>query len=99
VPTYLRAEALLQKGSTADALREFGRILDHRGIDPFAPVVPLAQLGIARARARAGDTAGSRRAYEELFKVWHAADADLWPLTEARTEYGRLSSSTSAVPQ
>ncbi len=96
VPTYLRAEALLQKGSTADALREYNRILVHRGIDPFAPVVPLAHLGIARARARAGDAAGSRRAYEELFKLWHAADADFWPLTEARTEYGRLSSSTSA---
>ena len=80
VPTYLRAAALLQKGATADALRQYGRILEHRGIDPFAPVVPLAQLGIARARARAGDTAGSRRAYEELFTIWHAADADLWPL-------------------
>jgi tetratricopeptide (TPR) repeat protein/predicted Ser/Thr protein kinase len=98
VPTYLRAEALLQKGSAADALREYSRILEHRGIDPFAPVVPLARLGIARARALAGDTPGSRRAYEELFQVWHAADADLWPLMEARTEYGRLSSST-ALPQ
>jgi tetratricopeptide (TPR) repeat protein/predicted Ser/Thr protein kinase len=99
VPTYLRAEALLQKGATADALREYNKILEHRGIDPFAPVVPLAHLGIARARARAGDTAGSRRAYEELFTLWHAADVDLWPLREARTEYGRLSSSTSALTQ
>ena len=29
------------------------RVLDHRGTDPFAPVIPLAHLGLARAWRRA----------------------------------------------
>jgi tetratricopeptide (TPR) repeat protein len=96
VPMYLRGQALLQKGAAVEAAREYDRILQHRGVDPFAPVVPLAQLGLARARARSGDLAGSRRAYEELFTIWHAADPDFGPLMDARAEYARLPSSTSA---
>ena len=66
------------------------KILQHRGVDPFAPVVPLAQLGLARAQARLGDIDGSRRAYEELFAIWKAADADFAPLLAARAEYAAL---------
>jgi hypothetical protein len=91
VPLYLRAEAYRQKGSTPEAVREYERLLSHRGVDPFAPMVALAQLGLARAQARAGDTAASRRAYEELFTIWKSADADFPPLVAARAEYARLS--------
>jgi eukaryotic-like serine/threonine-protein kinase len=90
VPVYLRAEALLLTGAFDEASREYQRILAHRGVDPFAPFVPLAHLGIARAKARAGDTAGSRAAYETLFELWAGADADLPVLAEARAEYARL---------
>jgi tetratricopeptide (TPR) repeat protein len=91
VPVYLRAEALLQKSAPRDAAREFERVLQHRGVDPFAPIVALAQLGVARARAAEGDTAASRRAYEQLFSTWKGADADFPPLLRARTEYAALS--------
>ncbi|CAN5474115.1 MAG: protein kinase [Acidobacteria bacterium] len=91
VPVYLRAEAMLMAGSAAPAAREYQRILEHRGVDPFTPLIPLAHLGIARARALAGDAAGSRQAYEALFELWRDADADLAPLTAARAEYARLS--------
>lgn len=90
VPIYLRAEALMQRRAWLDAAREFDTLLRHRGADPFAPVVPLAHLGIARARARAGDVEGSRRAYEELFAIWKAADEDFAPVVAARAEYRRL---------
>jgi hypothetical protein len=90
VPVYLRGEAYLQKGAFADAVRQYEQIVQHRGVDPFAPIVPLAQLGIARGKARLNDVDGSRRAYEELFTIWKAADADFAPLLTARREYERL---------
>ena len=90
VPIFLRGEAYTRKGSFAEALRQYELIVSHRGVDPFAPIVPLAQLGVARAKARLGDAGGSRRAYEELFTIWKSADADFAPLLAARTEYERL---------
>jgi eukaryotic-like serine/threonine-protein kinase len=94
----LRGQALLQKGLAAAAVREFDKVLQNRGVDPFAPVVPLAQLGLARARARDGDAAGSRKAYDDVFRIWRAADADFVPLIDARAEYGRLAASTPTPP-
>jgi tetratricopeptide (TPR) repeat protein len=91
VPSYLRAEAYRQKGSAPEAIREYEQVLSHRGVDPFAPMVALSHLGIARAHARAGNSAASRRAYEELFAIWKSADAGLPPLLAAHAEYARLS--------
>ena len=87
---YLRGEAYLQRGSFPDAVQQYEQILQHRGVDPFAPVVPLAQLGVARAKARIGDVEGSGRAYEALFTIWSGADPDFAPLVAARAEYARL---------
>jgi len=94
VPLYLRGEAYLQQGDAARAIAEFERVLAHRGVDPFATVLPLSQLGLARAHARAGDPAGSRRAYEALFATWAPADGDFRLLGIARAEYGRLARTT-----
>jgi tetratricopeptide (TPR) repeat protein len=90
VPYYLRGEAYAQKGAAADAVAEFEKILAHRGVDPFSPVVSLAHLGIARARAQGGDAAGSRRAYDALLAIWHDADPDLALLRAARDERRKL---------
>lgn len=95
VPPYLRGEAFLQKGAHADAIREFQKLIDHRGVDPFAPMIPLAHLGIARAHAAAGDIAASRQAYETLFAIWKDADAGFAPLAEARAEHARLTRPTT----
>ena len=97
VPVYLRAEAYMQTGDTGRALAEYRRILRHRGVDPFAPLAPLAQLGIARAQARAGDAASAGRTYEELFAIWAHADPDLPPLVAARAEHARLAT-TGTTP-
>jgi eukaryotic-like serine/threonine-protein kinase len=96
VPIYLRAEALMLTGAFEAAAGEYGRILQHRGVDPFAPMIPLAHLGIARAKARAGDTSGSRASYETLFEIWARADADLPALAAARAEYARLSTAAGS---
>jgi eukaryotic-like serine/threonine-protein kinase len=90
VTIFLRGQALLHLRSTDAAIHEFDKLLTHRGVDPFAPMIPLAHLGIARARAIAGDLQGSRRAYEELFAIWKNADPDFPPLAVARAEYARL---------
>ena len=90
VPFYLRGEAFRQQGAWAEAIRQYELILQHRGVDPMAPFIPLAHLGLARARAQAGDAAGSRRAYDEVFTIWKDADADFAPLLAARAEYQGL---------
>jgi tetratricopeptide (TPR) repeat protein/predicted Ser/Thr protein kinase len=90
VPFYMRGEAYLQKRAYAAAQQQFEGVMANRGVDPMSPVVPLAQLGIARAKAGAGDTTGARQAYEELFKTWQTADADFAPLLAAKAEYAAL---------
>jgi tetratricopeptide (TPR) repeat protein len=90
VPPYLRGEALRQKRAFTEAVAEYQKVLQHRGVDPFAPVVPLAQLGIARSYAQSGEIGASRRAYDELFAMWKGADAAFHPLVAARAEYARL---------
>jgi serine/threonine protein kinase/tetratricopeptide (TPR) repeat protein len=90
VPFYLRGEAHLMKREYAEAIRQYESIQQHRGVDPFSPVVPLAYLGIARAQGRSGDRDAARRAYEALFTMWKSADADFPPLVAARAEYATL---------
>jgi hypothetical protein len=90
-PAYLRGAARARAGAAAEAIREFQAVLDHRGADPFSPFIPPAQLGLARAYAANGQAAESRNAYEALLATWHAADADLPLLVEARAEAARLS--------
>jgi eukaryotic-like serine/threonine-protein kinase len=90
LPFYLRGEAYLQKQSYTEGARQYEQILKHRGVDPMSPIVALAHLGLARARAGAGDADGARRGYEDLFKIWQNADADFPPLLAARAEYGIL---------
>jgi len=86
-PQYLRGQAYLKLKHGAEAAIEFQKILDHRGYGPLSPLYPLAHLGLARAAALTGDTAKSRKAYEDFFAAWKEADADLPILSEAKREY------------
>jgi len=97
VPTFLRGEAYLAKRDSEAARREFQKVLDHRGADPFAPVVPLARLGLARAWQMSGDLDKSRKEYDELLQIWKNADTDLPLLQRAREERAALSSSHSTT--
>ena len=74
-PTYIRALAHWNRGAVGDAARGFRTVLDHRGADPFSALVPLSQLGLARALASMGAYNESRKAYEELLRISRAEDA------------------------
>jgi hypothetical protein len=90
VPVYFRGKAYLGLGDGVNAAREFQRILDHRGTDPFAPVCALAQLGLGRALALQDRAADALAAYRVFFAWWSKADADLPILRDARAEAARL---------
>jgi hypothetical protein len=88
-PIFLRGQAHLAKRSYAEAATEFGRLLEHRGVDPFSPLYPLAYLGRARALSPI-DPVRARADYDALFGLWARADQDLPALLEARREYEAL---------
>jgi hypothetical protein len=56
----------------------------------LSPLYPLAHVGLARAAALTGDTAKSRKAYEEFLGLWKDADPDLPVLRDAKREFARL---------
>ncbi len=88
--SYLLGQAHLGERKGAKATIEFQYILDHRGQSPISLLYPLAHLGLARAAALTGDTAQSRKAYQDFFALWKDADADLPILNEAEREYEKL---------
>ena len=85
MPMYLRGEARLRSGAYPQAIEEFRAVLKYRGADPFSPVIPLAQLGLARALNRTGDAAASASTYRELLQTWSHAD-DSPAVRAARSE-------------
>jgi tetratricopeptide (TPR) repeat protein len=89
-PTWIRAQAYLQFKQGAQAAAEFQRIIDHRGWDVTSPLWPLAHLGLARAAMLQGDAAKAKQMYDEFFRLWKDADADLPVLMEAKKEYEKL---------
>jgi eukaryotic-like serine/threonine-protein kinase len=89
-PEYLRGQAYLAQGAGAEAAAEFQKILDRRGIAPTSVLYPLAHLGLARAAALAGDTAKSRKEYQDFFALWKDADTDIPILIEAKKEYEKV---------
>ena len=87
---YFRGNAYLKSGRGADAVQAFQRMLEVKGFAGIDPLMPLADLGLARAYALAGDKARSRVAYQDFFGLWKDADPDLPLLREAKAEYARV---------
>jgi len=87
---YLRGEAYLQAKQGTAAAAEFQKLLDHRGIVWNCWSGALAHLGLARARAEAGDDGGARTAYQDFFALWKDADPDIPILQQAKAEYAKL---------
>jgi len=90
IPLLERANAHYLLGDWTNARLAFEKILAHSTVDSGRKLLPLAQLGLARTLARAGDVAGSRRTYEQFFERWRHADPDLPVLLQARREYAAL---------
>ncbi|HJT28653.1 MAG TPA: protein kinase [Pyrinomonadaceae bacterium] len=88
--TFARGNLYLKQRMGNEAAAEFKKVIDQRGIDIFSCTHILAHLGLGRALALNGDTAGARKAYQDFFALWKDADHDLPVLVEARKEYEAL---------
>jgi tetratricopeptide (TPR) repeat protein len=89
-PSYIRGQAYLRQRAGAEAAAEFQRILNNRGVNINSNLYSLAYLGLARATTLTGDRTKARNTYEDFFKLWNDADADIPALQQARQEYERL---------
>jgi eukaryotic-like serine/threonine-protein kinase len=89
-PVYVRGEAYLAARQGSEAIAEFQKILDHRGIALNEPIGALAHLGLARGYVLTGDTVKARAKYQDFFQLWKDADPDLQVLQQARREYAML---------
>ena len=87
---HLRGAAYLKAGDAANALLEYQKILDHRGIDVLSVFYPLAHLGVARAYALQKDPVHARTAYQDFFAACKDADPGIPVLKQAHAEYAAL---------
>jgi serine/threonine protein kinase/tetratricopeptide (TPR) repeat protein len=89
-PVYVRGEAYRVSGQGSEAVREFQKILDHRGVVLYEPIGALAHLQLGRAYVLQGDTAKARAAYNDFLSLWKDADPDIPILKQAKAEYAKL---------
>lgn len=87
---YLRGKAFLDAGQAKEAEAEFERIREHPGIALNSPIMLLAQLGLARALAAAGEKEKSLATYQDFLALWKDADPELPILKQAQAEYAKL---------
>jgi tetratricopeptide (TPR) repeat protein len=87
---YVRGQALVAARRYAEAIAEFQKILDHRGIVGADPIGALAHLQLGRVFAFSGDKAKAKAAYEAFLALWKDADPDIPILKSAKAEYARL---------
>jgi tetratricopeptide (TPR) repeat protein len=89
-PIYVRGLAYIALHQGPEAAAEFQKILDHPGVALNEIIVPLAHLGLARARDLAGDKTSARKAYQDFLALWQHADAGIPVLQQAKSEYAKL---------
>jgi eukaryotic-like serine/threonine-protein kinase len=89
-PVYVRGEAYLAADQGPEAVTEFQKILDHRGIVVSDPIGALAHLQLGRAFALSGDKTKAKTAYQDFLTLWKGADPDIPILKQAKAEYAKL---------
>src|ERR1700759_5451330 len=89
-PVFVRGEAYLAARRGSEAVAEFQKILDHRGLVLNQPIGALAHLGLARAFVLQGDIPRAKAAYQDFLTLWKDADPDIPVLQQAKAEYGKL---------
>jgi eukaryotic-like serine/threonine-protein kinase len=89
-PVYVRGQAYLAAHQGAEAAAEFQKILNNPGVMQNEVLLPLAHLGLARARVLTGDKEGARKAYQDFLALWQHADPKLPILDQAKAEYAKL---------
>jgi len=90
IPVYLRAEAYLSANRGPQALAEFQKLIDGRGVVGNCWSGALAHLGQGRAQALSGSTNAARASYQEFFTLWKDADHDIPILKSAHAEFAKL---------
>src|SRR5438128_3331020 len=90
LPIYVRGLIYLHARRGQEAAAEFQRILNYRALGAIAPAYALSHVGLARAYALTGDSAKSRKAYQDFFALWKDAEPDVPILKEAKAEYAKL---------
>jgi tetratricopeptide (TPR) repeat protein len=90
IPVYLRGEAYLSARQGPQALAEFQKLIDDRGVVGNCWSGTLALLGRGRAQALAGSKDAARASYQQFFALWKDADAGVPILKTARAEFARL---------
>ena len=90
MPTYMRGQTYLKLRDGPKAAAQFQKVLDHRGSGPTSLNYVLAQLGLGRANALAGDTTGAKAAYGAFLTLFKDADSDIPILMQAKAEYRKL---------
>jgi tetratricopeptide (TPR) repeat protein len=89
-PVSLRGQAYLLAHKGPEAVTEFRKMLDHRGLILNFPTGALAHLQLGRAYVMSGKPNEARSAYRDFFALWKEADTDIPVLNQARAEYARL---------
>src|SRR4029077_9806408 len=87
---YVRGQALVAAHQYAEAVAEFQKILDHRGIVGADPIGALAHLQLGRAFALSGDQHKAKAAYQDFLTLWKDPDPDIPILRQAKAEYAKL---------
>jgi hypothetical protein len=73
-----------------EAIVQFQKILNARGLMENCHLGALAKLGLARAYALQGDKAKARSVYQAFFALWKDADPSIPILAAAKSEYSKL---------
>jgi len=89
-PIYVRGEAFLKAGQAPEAILEFQKMIDHRGVTQNFVLGALAHLQLARAYELSRNRTRARSSYEDFLKLWKDADPDIPILKEAKAEYAKL---------
>jgi hypothetical protein len=89
-PFYVRAEAYLAAYRGREAVAEFQKILDHRGLVLNEPIGALAHLQLGRAYACKAIPLRPSSAYNDFLMLWKDANPDIPILKQAKAEYAKL---------
>jgi DNA-binding winged helix-turn-helix (wHTH) protein/tetratricopeptide (TPR) repeat protein/TolB-like protein len=89
-PVHVRGEAYLALNRGPEAVREFQKIIDHRGIVASDPIGALAHLQLGRAYAMSGYKIKAKATYQDFLTLWKDADPNIPILKQAKAEYAKL---------
>jgi eukaryotic-like serine/threonine-protein kinase len=89
-PVYVRGEAYLALNRGPEAVREFQKIIEHRGIVVSDPIGALVHLQLGRALVLSGDETKAKAAYQDFLTIWKDAEPAIPILKRARAEYTNL---------